>query len=168
LLEQPDPGLEINQDLDFQRREWRVQRVGRAVMVLLLFAALAGVFGAGPLSRATAGERETLAVEYDRFLRRGADNRLTVRVGPRAATGREVRLWVPPRYLERMHYERAVPEPQRTVFAPGRLWLIFPVASPGTPFEVVLDFKPQQVGPARAALGVAGGPTLSLSQFVYP
>ncbi len=163
-----DPSLEINQDMDFQRREWRVQAVARVVMILVVLAALAGLFGRGLLSRTTAGEPASLTVEYDRFLRLEGKNRLTLRIGPRAAAGREVRLWVHPRYVERMHYEQTVPEPETMVPTPDRLWLVFPVARPGTSFDVVVDFKPERIGPARATLGVAGGPSLALSQFVYP
>lgn len=48
-------GLEVSQDLNFQRREWVVQRVGWVVMAVLLVAALLGLFGPGPLSKSIAG-----------------------------------------------------------------------------------------------------------------
>ena len=163
-----DPGSEIDTDMGFHRAEWRVQRVARVVMALVVLAALAGLFGRGPLSTASAGEPERLAVDYDRFLRLLGHNRLTLRVGAQAASGREVRVWVDPGYAERMEYDAAMPEPERIVPGPGRLWLVFPVERPGTAFEVVVDFKPQQVGPVRGALGLAGGPSVTLSQFVYP
>jgi hypothetical protein len=38
--------VEINQDLDFQRRCWTVQRIGWIVMAVLVLSALLGVFGA--------------------------------------------------------------------------------------------------------------------------
>ena len=37
---------------EYHRREWAVQRIGWCVMTLVLAAAVAGVFGSGPVSRA--------------------------------------------------------------------------------------------------------------------
>ena len=60
--------LEISQDLTFQRRSWIVQRVGWVMLALLILAALGGLFGPGPLSRARAGPHDgPLWVEYQRF-----------------------------------------------------------------------------------------------------
>ena len=48
--------LAIREDMRHQRLEWAVERVGWAAVALVLVAALAGLLGHGPLSRATAGE----------------------------------------------------------------------------------------------------------------
>lgn len=45
--------LEIEEDLDHQRRCWKLERASWAVMALVLLAAMAGLFGSGPLSWAT-------------------------------------------------------------------------------------------------------------------
>ena len=42
--------LQIEEDLPLQERTWRFQRVGWAIMGLLLLSALAGLFANGPLS----------------------------------------------------------------------------------------------------------------------
>ena len=47
--------LEIEQDHDFQRRSWRLQRAGWIVLSLVLLAGLLGLFGSGPLAHATVG-----------------------------------------------------------------------------------------------------------------
>ena len=53
--------LEVGQDLDFQRREWAVQRVGWGAMALVILAALLGLFGSsGPLSRAATNAADDL------------------------------------------------------------------------------------------------------------
>jgi hypothetical protein len=65
--------LQIDEDLAFQRREWKIQRVGWGAMALVIIAALLGVFGTGPLSNATL-EREGLRLEYERFCRFAAAN----------------------------------------------------------------------------------------------
>ncbi len=39
--------LDIEQDLDFERRQWHVQRVGWVVFLLILLAAFVGLLGTG-------------------------------------------------------------------------------------------------------------------------
>jgi hypothetical protein len=67
-------GLQIDQALDFQRRFERVQRVAWWLLSLVPLAAIAGLFGGGLFSEATAGdERAGATVTYERFGRLTAD-----------------------------------------------------------------------------------------------
>ncbi len=81
------PALQLPEDMRFQRAEWRVQRIGRLLMLAIVIAALAGVFGDGPLAtRFHASGDGVLQVEYDRFVRVGASARLLVKT----ADGRRI------------------------------------------------------------------------------
>jgi hypothetical protein len=102
--------LEINQDLDFQRREWRLQWVAWGVVLLILVAGLAGLLGGGPLSngQASAGP---LAVNYERFVRKQAPARLELMVSPEAAVDGEVALWIGDGFLEKVNVAGVIPEP---------------------------------------------------------
>jgi hypothetical protein len=60
--------MEINADLEFQRRVWAAQRIGWIAIGAFVIAALVGVFGQGPLSSAAAGGN-ALRIEYERFAR---------------------------------------------------------------------------------------------------
>jgi len=62
--------LQINEDMEFQRRSWIVQRVGWLVFALVILLAALGLFGDGILSDAKAGQEEgALWLEYPRFKR---------------------------------------------------------------------------------------------------
>src|SRR5919106_6001727 len=63
----PEESLQIDQDLAYQQREWLVERVGWIVMLLLIVAAAAGIFGNGVLSRASVSDGKQLRIEYERF-----------------------------------------------------------------------------------------------------
>lgn len=78
--------LELDQDIDFQRRSWAVQRVGWGVMALVALAALLGLFGPGPINNAITGSKEApLWLEYKRFGRfQTSAMLLRVHLGPRA------------------------------------------------------------------------------------
>jgi hypothetical protein len=52
-------GLQIGIDMAFQRRPWRAQRAGWALVPLVALAGLLGLLGSGPLSEA-ARERHGL------------------------------------------------------------------------------------------------------------
>lgn len=161
-------GFDLSQNLRFQRRSWIVQRVGRALMALAVLAALLGLLGPGPLSKASAGEEERLEVEYDRFLRQQGENRLTVKLGPGSAPGEEARVWLDARYMQDNELQAVVPEPERVEATEERVVLVFALARPGAGLEAVVDLQPRAIGPVRGAIGVAGGPTARIAQFVYP
>ena len=60
--------IDLDQDIDFQQRSWKVQRVGWGLMVLFVLAGLSGLLGTGPLSNVTDGdEGGPLWLEYQRF-----------------------------------------------------------------------------------------------------
>ena len=60
--------MDIEQDLSFQHREWRRERIGWVVIGLILLAGLLGLFGHHPFARATSQTAKgQLTVEYDRF-----------------------------------------------------------------------------------------------------
>ena len=86
--EGPYVGLEVHEDMRLVRRSWVVQRIGWGVMAALLLAALLGLFGTGPLSRATAtAPGGAVTLDYDRFGRYLGPATLLIRVGPGAAPG---------------------------------------------------------------------------------
>src|SRR5688572_9502629 len=64
------PG-DIKEANETERRRTRlIHYVGSGVFVLILIAALAGLFGKGPLSKATARARDdSVRAEYSRFIR---------------------------------------------------------------------------------------------------
>ncbi|HPO58399.1 MAG TPA: hypothetical protein PLV53_06100 [Anaerolineaceae bacterium] len=54
-------GLQVDQDMPFQEKEWTAERAGWIIGLLLLLAGLAGLFGGGPLSRAAPPGRARCA-----------------------------------------------------------------------------------------------------------
>ena len=62
--------LQIDEDMEFQRRSWIVQRIGWAIFALVILLAALGLFGDGILSDTKAGQEEgALWLEYPRFER---------------------------------------------------------------------------------------------------
>jgi hypothetical protein len=153
--------MEIETDLEFQRRVWRAQRIGWLVIGAVIVAALSGVFGTGPLSRA-ATDGAGLRVEYDRFARREQPMRLRL-VLPESKSDAQVSL--AREYLEGLRIERVVPEP-REVESAGR-WLVYRFSGPG-PLAVVFDVQPIAFGRLEGIAKISPGARVAFQQFIYP
>jgi len=163
--------LQIEQDPAFQRRSWRVERIGTWLFVALLGAAVSGLFGSGPLSHAAATVPGVLRVEFQRFSQYQSPDNLLIHVEPGAAPGRELRLWLDRAYLAGVRLEAMVPTPIRVETAADRLTFVFALTEPGVPFTVLVALQPQHFGVMHGRLGLepAGdGPRLAFRQIVFP
>jgi hypothetical protein len=160
--------LEVHQDLDYQRREWLFERVGWAVMALVVLAALLGLLGrSGPLSRTTAGVPGAFDVRYDRYLRIRSPTTLVVTLSAEATRGDEVGLWISRHYLAGVEIQSVTPEPRRVEAGEERHTFVFPVAERGRPTTVFFHLQAEEPGRLEGELGAAGG-SLSFAQLVYP
>jgi len=156
--------LEIDQHMGVQRFSWRLQAIGQLVMVIFLAAALAGLFGSGPLSRGRVGESGRLEVEYGRFERRTQEASLTVTLGP--LSGGTVDLWIAEPFVAASPLVQVIPEPERVALASGRV--VFTLRLSGDRPQVRITTKPEVFGRLHGRLGLVGGPEVSFRQLVYP
>jgi hypothetical protein len=159
-------GLQIEQDLEFQRREWRVQHVGWWFLTAFVLAAAAGLFGGGPLSHARAGDPSRLQAEYERFTRVGAHTRILLR--GRADPGQPLDVAFERTYFEGFRVDRVVPEPESVRFGGADVTLRFrPDVIQDGGYTVILDLEPLVGGARHASIKAAGAATLTYRQFAY-
>jgi hypothetical protein len=119
-------------------------------MTLLMVVTLLGLFGSGPLSRASAGAESTpLYLEYDRF--------------GRLSNPTELRI-----YVKSVQIEKVMPEPDRIELASDRLIYNFPVVEPNQVGLITFHLKPTQFGLLVGQVGLVEGETLNFNQFIYP
>ena len=160
--------LELGQDLRFQQRSWQVQRAGWACFALVILAALAGLFGHGPLSRAAAASPDgSLAVEYHRFVRMQSPTELRVRFDAAAVTDGEVRIWLDRGYVERIRLQPVVPQPQQVEIGADRLTYVFSAAKLEARGAVTFHLQFQSFGRAHARIGHRTA-QVAFGQLVYP
>jgi hypothetical protein len=157
----------IQEDLAFQRREWRVQRAGWFALMGFVIAAALGAFGGGPLSHARAGDPgSALSIEYERFLRRHATERISIHLAPASATRQALEIRVSRTFIDDLRVEHMMPAPDSIESGPAEAVLRFSGASARTRV-IVLDAQPLAVGWRRATVATAGAPPVSITQFVY-
>lgn len=154
--------LELDQDLAFQRANWRFERMGWGIMAALLFAALLGVFGKGPLSHATA-RTDSASLSYQRFSHWESPDRLAFTV---RAPGEQTVLRLSRAYIERVWVEDITPAPTGTRTLPE--WIEFRFHTGGGESTITFHIQPQAFGLKRARYAVNDGAPVAFWQFVYP
>ena len=162
--------LEIDESESFQRRDWRAQRIGWALLALVAVAALLGGFGKGALAGAEQTSAEgTVHVRYDRLVRRHAPARLEFTLAPGlAGSDGRVRLWLDRGYADELEITSIQPEQVEVSVTPALLMYQFAVADGGRPVLVTFSVQHDRAGMHRASAGVLPRGTVQLGQFVFP
>jgi hypothetical protein len=162
--------LEIEQELPYQRRAWRRQRIEWALLTLVLLAAVLGLFGRGLLSAVEAGDRAApVWLEYERFARAQAEtNNLRFHLAPTAASDGRVRLWLSRAYLEHVRVLQVVPEPQTVEASADRYIYVFNAPDLRAPTVVTFNLDPESLGRLNGQAGLDAGPAFEFRQFIYP
>jgi hypothetical protein len=160
-LRGPSSRLQIDEDLNFQRREWQIQRAGWVAMALVILAALIGVFGTGPLSSATI-EGEGLRLEHERFGRLERNTELRFTIG---GTGDPVLLRIGNGYLEWVKIESITPEPGKTEAVSDGVVFHFALQGPAT---VTFHVRPEKFGLASGKAQLGQAAPITFRQFIYP
>lgn len=162
-------GLQLEQDLDFQRREWRAERLGWALMLIAAVAALLGLLGPGPASWVTAGEKGgALWVEYHRFERFKAPTALTVHVGPGAIRDGKVRVHISQSLMEPLDMATVTPQPDAVEAQGDQLIYTFAVAPSDAPTSLSFSGTTHKFGWWEGEVGLVGGPAYAIGTMIYP
>lgn len=142
------------------------EKIASALLALFILAAMAGVFGNGPLSDSVVTSKDgQLRVEYQRFCRRDAQQVLDVTLPTRPEV-KQVELTLSSEYLRRMQVMEIFPTPLEATSEDGRS-LRFATDGDGKPLRVRFNLKPRFSGWQEADITAAHG-SVHFKQFVYP
>jgi hypothetical protein len=162
-------GIDLPDDIEFQRKSWRVQRIGWVAMLAIAVAALLGLFGNGPLSSARAGGAGSgLSITYERFTRKGAQHSIDVEAGPSSVVSDSVRIWIAREWVDANHVVGITPEPARSDVHPDRIVYTFNASRSDKPIAIRFELEAQWLGSRRGTAGIVNGPTVEFGQFAYP
>ncbi len=159
--------LAVGSDLEFQRR-WDALE-GKIWIFLLIFLVLSllGLFGRGPLAKATAKAPDgSIEVKYERFERFSTPSVLTVNINTAFLQNGKAQLWVSEALVKPLGNQRVVPQPDKSEIGNGGILYTFP-ASPG-PASVEFQLQPSSLGKTELKIRVPGHPELSLNIYVMP
>lgn len=161
-------GLQLPEDMEFQRRSWVIERIGWTLMGVAVAASAAGLTGPGPLSRA----RETdpvglLELEYFRVERRNSDVSLRVTASSGTVAEGRLRLLLGHEYLRKVRVERVVPEPVAARTGAEGVTYSF-LAGPSGPVRVAFHARAEESGGVSGRLSIPEGPALEFGQVILP
>ncbi|WP_263141394.1 hypothetical protein [Pseudomonas sp. RIT-PI-AD] len=155
----------VNEDMPFQRKIWAFERIGWYGLCLMVLLTLAGLFSRGPLSWAAVEVKGGAArLEYDRFMRNGANTTFTLDVRQLGASHNVVTLTG--EALDVLALDSIQPQPESMRSEVDGLELTFKADANGHT-RANLSLRPDGVGLLKARLG-ANGQTAPFWVFIYP
>jgi hypothetical protein len=161
--------LEVEQDLRYQKWEWRLQRVGWVLIALFVLAAALGFVAEGPLTKKKAAAQDgSLQVEYGAVLHYHNPSELRLFVAKDAAPGNELHIQVSVDYLDDIQIKTITPEPLRVEAGSDSHTFIFAQTRPGAATALVFHIEPNRIGRIAGQVQVAGKEAVTLSHFVWP
>lgn len=164
-----DTGLGIPQNPVTMARLWRLERVGWAMILLIVIAAAAGATGRGWLSAASTRSASGDAVlHYERVTRLYSDTQLQVTCNAPGARHDTLFITVSRPYIDVAHVEDVVPLPVDTRLAEGGVRYGFARYRGAPPNVVVFRLQPQSAGVQRGAVGCEDEASMTFTQFVLP
>jgi hypothetical protein len=152
-------GIQLDENLGYQRKFWRIQRIGWALLVILLAASALGLLGSGgPLHQERLGAGSPFLVEHPRVQRLSSEFEARFEV-PGADS---LALILPARFFEDHKVEGWVPEPASSKAEGDDVQLTFEGAS------AILHARPLTVGRKTIPVREEGGETRDMSYLVLP
>jgi hypothetical protein len=156
----------IREDMAYQLKVWRFERVGWYVLVLLMVLGLLGLFSRGLFSsRDVHSEDGKVRVEYEMFHRNGSMNSMKISVS--GVPESQVELELAGDLLEGFSIETLQPEPLRTrSFSQGmRLWVQTDTQGQA---NLYLTLRGDGLGLFRSRIAASGTTGVKLDQFIFP
>jgi hypothetical protein len=167
----PSSRIQIDEQVGFQERMWRIERVGWLAIAAVVMAAAAGLFGHGLLSQATVELGDPAVapggtiLEYERFGRAHSESQFVL-TRPARTPNRMVVLWLSSDYLKDAELVRMTPEPASQELASNGVDYRFSVQD--GPQTIILRFKPGRSGRLSGSIRINDGPPARFSQWLFP
>jgi hypothetical protein len=155
------------EDLGFQRKWWKFERVVWILFAIALLADIAGAFGRGPLAKTERQAPDhSFTLRYERIQRTGTPSILTANFNRAMIHDSKVTFYVQNSLVRELGSQRVIPSPQTVIVGNDGLTYTFP-ASMGT---VSISFALEPTGPGlrHLTLQVAGSAPLKISILVLP
>jgi hypothetical protein len=154
----------VKEDLEFFKREWKIEKTGWIIMFFLVSLAGLGLMGEGPISRSTVGAYpEKMQIHYSYFMRILTQDKISIEL---AKAAEKPSVWISRDYLKDIEIENILPEPESQVIEADKVIYFFKSGRQGQNIEVTFSIKPEKFGIYHARIGT-GTDVEEFKQFVY-
>lgn len=176
--------MQIEQNIRFQEREWRLQRIGWIVFATFIIAAVLGLFGGGGMfAQKRIDTGNGVAVEFSRFERSGAITKLRIDAQPNGPHQSEFAIWIDREYFQNFDIESITPTPVRTEFTDETLHFVFSAgarnremlnettkSNQANTYRITITLKADRFGIVEGQIGLLdrANSTIRFRQLFYP
>lgn len=165
--EDKDRHYPVQENMRWQRIEWRIQRVGYVLLVAMVISGACGLFSKGFLSdRDIVSSNGELRVEYERFARQQSDMAMTIRLHPLRDS--LYRITISGNGVDNFQLQSIQPQPLRAESRDRSLTLWYQTQSLNHGASVWLGGQPHSPGKYTFAVSDSQGAQVRFTQWVYP
>lgn len=159
--------IAVGEDLRFQERWWKFERIVWAFFLLVLIADVLGVFGEGWLAKAECHEKNSgIDLWYDRVERTSSPDTLRVRFRPEAVANAKAQLFVSESLVKQLGAQRITPQPESSTVGADGIRYTFPASGAGG--EVQIEIQPPAPGVRNFTMQVPGMQAVTERVVVMP
>lgn len=156
----------VVEDMARQRKAWRGEQIGWYVLMLLVLLSLLGLFSKGPLSTAQATSTDgKLTVEYERFSRNGAEEKMVI--AAKGQPGQPLEVIIGAGLLEGFDLEALHPQ-SGPAHSLGRDLVVPLRADSNGDATLYLTLRSNGVWLYRSAIALSTGARVAVPKFIYP
>ncbi len=135
-----DNAVAVGEDLEFQRRWWKFERVVWSFFLLILLCDILGLFGRGWLAKAHVTTPDgTLDVKYERIERASTPSIMTIQLGQSAIQNGAAHLFVSESLIKQLGAQRVAPQPANSTIGNGGITYTFSASEVPATVEIALE-----------------------------
>ena len=162
-----DNAIAVGEDLQFQRKWWRFERIVWVIFGAIILCDVLGVFGRGFLAKAERVTQDgSMQIKYERIERAGTASIMTFRFGPSAVQDGKIRLFVSQDVVKTLGAQRVSPQPAESMVGGGGITYTFHASDANAMVEVMLE--PSFPGVHHFVVGVPGSEQVDARVVVVP
>ena len=157
----------VQENMRWQRIEWRIQSVGYALLIALVILGACGLFSKGFLSdQQVISPDGYLRVEYERFGLRDSNMNMALRVAH--LQGAHFTLTLSGEEMDNFQIQSLQPQPLQARSENNQLVLTYAVSTNQQEATVWLGMQPQSFGHYPVTVTLNRDTRVQFSQWVYP
>jgi hypothetical protein len=161
--------LEQPGNVNHQRWEWMIERVGWAGMGGIIVAALLGGLGPGPLGwRDVASSDGSLSANYYAVERAAAPSKLVLKLGSSPSREMKHEVTISRAFSDAAKLESIVPEPLSVAIRDDQIVYTFAAADATPGASVTFHYQHQKFGPLSYQVARGDQGPVRIRQFVLP
>ncbi len=147
--------------------DFQVRRYGFVLLLLIVVAALCGIFSKGYLSNShLSNTNGSLSLHYEKFNRLMSD--ADMKIVSVSSPGDHNRIIFGGDFMESFRVDSLQPQPDKMYSLNGEMIIEYDKPTAGAQQTLWLSLTPMKAGLIKSTIAVDGGPDITFRQIIYP